>query len=277
MSKGGKTDVITKINKKDELLHYRTPGSKNGIRLYQYENGELTPLGKKRYLKGETKGNKHYYDPGYKPGFFDFYGREKKNKLNNYVKKVGNKNYKGYERAESKESKYTDPKEFYLKTRRTILWEKPSSVKKRREEWAKSEEWIEALDEKEKRNRESSFFVKTDKQIQNKINEIIAYNQDKNISSNLITSLQNAGGRPNLLFYYHLTKNFLNDKKFQDSDKEMPSGMKWQEHYQSDIFEKDIDYLPKDVQINNEEAYIKIGWRRFKNFCDFIMNKKIRR
>lgn len=33
------------------LIHYRTPGSKNGVRLYQYEDGSLTPAGKRRYLE----------------------------------------------------------------------------------------------------------------------------------------------------------------------------------------------------------------------------------
>lgn len=36
----------------DYLIHYRTPGSKNGVRLYQYKDGSLTPLGKQRYLEG---------------------------------------------------------------------------------------------------------------------------------------------------------------------------------------------------------------------------------
>ena len=38
------------------LIHYRTPGSKNGVRLYQYKDGRLTPAGKRRYLKGGIKG-----------------------------------------------------------------------------------------------------------------------------------------------------------------------------------------------------------------------------
>jgi len=36
----------------NELLHYRTPGSKNGVRLYQYEDGSLTPLGRQHYGVG---------------------------------------------------------------------------------------------------------------------------------------------------------------------------------------------------------------------------------
>lgn len=41
----------------DYLIHYRTPGSKNGIRLYQYKDGTLTPAGRRRYLDGKIKGN----------------------------------------------------------------------------------------------------------------------------------------------------------------------------------------------------------------------------
>lgn len=41
----------------DELYHSRTKGSKNGVRLYQYKDGTLTPAGKRRYLKGNTKGS----------------------------------------------------------------------------------------------------------------------------------------------------------------------------------------------------------------------------
>lgn len=37
------------------LRHYRTEGSKNGIRLYQYEDGSLTPLGREHYGVGEAK------------------------------------------------------------------------------------------------------------------------------------------------------------------------------------------------------------------------------
>lgn len=36
---------------KEYLIHYRTPGSKNGVRLYQYKDGSLTRLGKLRYLE----------------------------------------------------------------------------------------------------------------------------------------------------------------------------------------------------------------------------------
>ena len=37
---------------KQALAHYRTPGSKNGQRLYQYEDGSLTPLGRIHYGVG---------------------------------------------------------------------------------------------------------------------------------------------------------------------------------------------------------------------------------
>lgn len=46
----------------DELYHFRTKGSKNGRRLYQNEDGSLTPAGRERYLKdpsahrGESSG-----------------------------------------------------------------------------------------------------------------------------------------------------------------------------------------------------------------------------
>ena len=37
---------------KSSLAHYRTPGSKNGERLYQYKDGSLTPLGRIHYGVG---------------------------------------------------------------------------------------------------------------------------------------------------------------------------------------------------------------------------------
>lgn len=37
------------------LAHYRTPGSKNGVRLYQYKDGSLTPLGRIHYGVGQAK------------------------------------------------------------------------------------------------------------------------------------------------------------------------------------------------------------------------------
>lgn len=38
-----------KITRSDELMHYRTKGSKNGVRLYQNPDGSLTPLGERHY------------------------------------------------------------------------------------------------------------------------------------------------------------------------------------------------------------------------------------
>lgn len=37
----------------DHLMHYRTPGSKNGVRKYQNEDGSLTPLGRIHYGIGQ--------------------------------------------------------------------------------------------------------------------------------------------------------------------------------------------------------------------------------
>ena len=37
------------------LMHYRTKGSKNGVRLYQNEDGSLTPLGREHYGIGEGR------------------------------------------------------------------------------------------------------------------------------------------------------------------------------------------------------------------------------
>ena len=105
----------------NELKHYRTPGSKNGVRLYQNKDGSLTLLGKKRYLKGEQIGHKQYYESGYKPKWYDVYGKEKQTELKKWVNKNGgNKNYKGYERAESKELKRSDPHKIDVK-RKPVL------------------------------------------------------------------------------------------------------------------------------------------------------------
>lgn len=48
--KAGESVVANfKITRSDELMHYRTRGSKNGVRLYQNPDGSLTPLGERRY------------------------------------------------------------------------------------------------------------------------------------------------------------------------------------------------------------------------------------
>lgn len=39
----------------DELMHYRTKNSKNGVRLYQYEDGSLTPAGRVHYGVGPPR------------------------------------------------------------------------------------------------------------------------------------------------------------------------------------------------------------------------------
>ena len=81
------------------LIHYRTPGSKNGIRKYQNPDGTYTALGKIHYgIIG--KNNRPYYDPKYEPKFYDEYGKEKQKELNSYKEQISNKTYKGYERAE---------------------------------------------------------------------------------------------------------------------------------------------------------------------------------
>ena len=90
------------------LIHYRTPGSRNGVRLYQYEDGTLTPLGKRRYLQDE-KNNTQYYNPKFKPKFYDLYGKNKQNELNECKKNIGMKSYKGYERAELNDKPEMNP------------------------------------------------------------------------------------------------------------------------------------------------------------------------
>lgn len=44
-----RNDVMALIDKSEHLAHYRTPGSKNGVRRYQYEDGSLTPEGRIHY------------------------------------------------------------------------------------------------------------------------------------------------------------------------------------------------------------------------------------
>lgn len=41
--------------KKTAIVHSRTKGSKNGVRLYQYEDGSLTPLGRIHYGVGKAR------------------------------------------------------------------------------------------------------------------------------------------------------------------------------------------------------------------------------
>lgn len=44
------------------LMHYRTPGSKNGVRLYQYKDGSLTPLGYIHYGIGQGRKSGQKYE-----------------------------------------------------------------------------------------------------------------------------------------------------------------------------------------------------------------------
>ena len=44
------------------LMHYRTKGSKNGVRLYQNEDGSLTPLGREHYGIGEGRKSRESSD-----------------------------------------------------------------------------------------------------------------------------------------------------------------------------------------------------------------------
>lgn len=48
----------------DFLMHYRTPGSKNGVRLYQYPDGTWTELGKERRRVGRNKKSKRKFTNG---------------------------------------------------------------------------------------------------------------------------------------------------------------------------------------------------------------------
>lgn len=53
---GGKgLTLISKEYEGASLMHYRTKGSKNGVRLYQYEDGSLTPLGRIHYGVGQGR------------------------------------------------------------------------------------------------------------------------------------------------------------------------------------------------------------------------------
>ena len=54
-------------NDANSLKHYRTPGSKNGVRKYQYEDGTLTPAGRIHYGVGKGGASVHgYTDTGTK-------------------------------------------------------------------------------------------------------------------------------------------------------------------------------------------------------------------
>ena len=73
-------------NDANSLMHYRTPGSKNGVRKYQYEDGTLTPAGKIHYGIGVgSKGGpvsvpqaminskKNYFTPEYDYGYGKYF------------------------------------------------------------------------------------------------------------------------------------------------------------------------------------------------------------
>ena len=51
--------VLCTPEEADFLMHYRTPNSKNGVRLYQNKDGSLTPLGRIHYGIGQSNRNSH--------------------------------------------------------------------------------------------------------------------------------------------------------------------------------------------------------------------------
>ena len=83
----------------DELYHYRTPGSKNGQRLYQYKDGSWTPLGRLRY---GGPGNKRMSkdDPDYAEASAQAY---------NYLRKLGSSNLGPEEVADAARDVRLDP------------------------------------------------------------------------------------------------------------------------------------------------------------------------
>ena len=62
------------------LIHYRTPGSKNGTRLYQNKDGTLTYAGYMRYL-------------GHKPGGSKSQRRRPESKADKVIEKIPNSRY----------------------------------------------------------------------------------------------------------------------------------------------------------------------------------------
>lgn len=52
------THMLVMGSESPYLAHYRTKGSKNGVRLYQYLSGALTPLGRQHYGIGPPRGEK---------------------------------------------------------------------------------------------------------------------------------------------------------------------------------------------------------------------------
>ena len=49
------SETLVTVDEQSSLSHYRTKGSKNGVRQYQYEDGSLTPLGRIHYGVGKPR------------------------------------------------------------------------------------------------------------------------------------------------------------------------------------------------------------------------------
>lgn len=121
----------------DFLMHYRIPGSKNGVRRWQYEDGSLTPEGYIHY--GIGKGNKH---------------QNKADKLEKKVEKAQSKLDKHLARSNSLVGRVFGNKA-KQNTRETLL--------KRKLEVAQAKQRIEARKAKEQEERGLAKFEK-DKQ-----------------------------------------------------------------------------------------------------------------
>lgn len=55
-------DSAIQISPKSDVVHFRTPNSKNGVRRYQYLDGSLTPLGREHYGVGMSRAERKAVD-----------------------------------------------------------------------------------------------------------------------------------------------------------------------------------------------------------------------
>lgn len=136
--------VLTSVDNTPSLLHFRTKGSKNGVRLYQYEDGSLTPLGRIHYGvgKGREKGEPEKSDRQKE--------KELKANISNKIKQFSeNRKAKAEARTKEKESEQKQRED----ARKEIRNLSDQELNTRLARLQKEKQYSELLNERENREK----------------------------------------------------------------------------------------------------------------------------
>ena len=155
-------------NKQDELMHFRTRGSKNGVRRYQNKDGSLTPLGRIHYGIGIGEGADQRYDKNVQTKTKATEGKAS----DSFVKSKGGSNTSSLswkDKLVQKQLERSMKKSVKLKKKEDEKTEHESEEKTSKEVKEKNEKEVKEKNEKEseKQNIKSSEFSKSSKDSDN--------------------------------------------------------------------------------------------------------------